>query len=169
MTPNFPARPVMRLALALLVASLAACNSNPPRPEHDPAMAKIAAVGEQVAGELKRLRQQDYARNPVAVMGDSKGPSSGPFTRNIAIDWEGPAEPLIKHIANTLGVGFKVIGDPPAHPPIVDIRYAGDQHPNGAPAYDVLRDIGAQVGRSTGIQLIENGTERRIEVLYVKE
>ena len=83
-----------------------------------------------------------------------------PLSESITTSWIGDLEPIVRKIAEIAGLGFSVIGVPPAVPVIVTL------HADNQPVLLALRTLGAQVGaQGAQIAVLGNG---KIELRYVR-
>ena len=102
----------------------------------------IAASADRIHAQLTRLREIEQSSiHPVT----HRTPASGDLTKPITLVWAGPIAPAVKSIADQMGWKFRIEGREPAIPPVAHIDAVQ------RPVYDVLRDLGLQVGRESGV------------------
>lgn len=65
----------------------------------------------------------------------------------VMLDWSGPVEPLLSQIANLSHYQFKILGNPPAVPVLVNIM--GEQRMIA----DVLKDASLQINKQASIMV----------------
>jgi len=78
--------------------------------------------------------------------------------RAITITWYGPAEALVKKLANRASYTFITVGDKPPVPLVVNMDIENE------PVIDVLRDVGLQLGVRADVKV--DSTRRMIELHY---
>lgn len=136
-----------RFMLASLVLVLSGCGIIPaPNPlgaedkpmQSDPALVDTAEAATSIShalSELATASRQDQG----LVKRETDDIIPQTLTRVMSIDWAGPVEPLVKQLAQSNHLRFKVIGKEPAIPVLVSMRK------REVVAYDVLQDIQAQI------------------------
>lgn len=161
-----------RLGLALVVAiALGACSSrdsgedqiireiSPPSvvSSLDPVSTSLLAAAERTSTALDRLSLVEQTRTPVPDPGRVNAIPPG-LDRKANIDWNGPLAPLVARVAAEAGYEFRVVGDAPTIPVVVDITRDNED------LVEILRDVGFQ---ATGRALVSvDVAQRRIEVRY---
>lgn len=146
------------LSLLLISASVAGCasglgNTAPVAP--DPAMLAIARSADQIQRSWNRLGAIEAAKAPAyARYADDYMTLPYGLQKRVAINWNGPIEPLLRQIARDSGYGFRIIGHRPAVPVFVSM-VTSEPIPLGF----LLRDAGYQCGDRAGITLSGNVIE----------
>lgn len=137
------------IAAFALVLSACASQSSPPTrsaaENEDPSQITLAEAANSVSSSLVTLAATEQAAyHPI-----NAHPSPDPITYGMggkaSIDWSGPAEPLIKQIADTVNYKLKVIGKAPAIPVIVTVN-TKDQAIG-----DILSNVAYQCGKQADV------------------
>ncbi|MEM1244432.1 MAG: type IVB secretion system lipoprotein DotD [Pseudomonadota bacterium] len=146
--------------LLLNTLLLAACVSPyvpPPPPRSTPAGIKLAEAAVNASKTLNTLEAIRKAENP-----DFKKRLPSIKTRNmsqeVSVDWTGPIEPVVKHMAKISGYRFRVLGTVPAIPVIVSL------HERDVSVAYVMRNIDYQAG--TKAFIIVYPSRRIVELRY---
>lgn len=79
--------------------------------------------------------------------------------RAVTLTWNGPAPTAAEIVSETAGYAFEVQGRKPAETPIVHLRAEGER------AIDVIREIGAQLGKRATMQVMYDG-QRVVRLRY---
>lgn len=154
---------VKRHFLPLLVlAALSACATPPDDTPQlvaspDRVSLMLAEAADKASTALETLAAVEYARTPdVAVSPVDNAPAE--LRRAITVNWVGPAEPILKKLAERASYGFMAIGQPPSVPLVVTIDA------ENRPVIDVLRDLGLQLGGRADVKV--DGTRGMVELHY---
>lgn len=168
-------RPLARLSLVLVAGlSLAGCNvtgqlsqlfeTRPTMAVTLPAPDPVDSVDQtlvqhaaRVAKALDTLSRTAEAQRPLPAPAPRYIPES--MKTPITVSWTGPAVPLIMALARQVRWDFEEVGKKPIIDTVVSIQA------DGAPAYQVLADIGSQLERD-GTTVAANVREERLEVRY---
>ena len=117
----------------------------------------LANAADRAATSLETLASVEYARSSgVAVAPIQNAPAE--LRRAITVNWVGPAEPVIKMMADRAGYVFTVIGTPPPTAIVVSVNAENKS------VIDVLRDIGLQLGLRADVKV--DGATRQVEIHY---
>lgn len=151
-------------ALALMPSLLAGCTYT--RAEvRDPQVVTspdrvslmLAEAADKASNALETLAAVEQSRSPgVAVQPIHNAPPE--LTRAMTITWIGPAEQLLKKIADRASYTYIAIGDKPPSPLTVSIDT------ENRPVIDLLRDVGLQLGVRADVKV--DSTRRMVELHY---
>jgi hypothetical protein len=103
--------------------------------------------------QMSSIKQADIKMSSV-----TKRPTHPDLNKRLDVSWPGAADDLVKVIANKIHWSFDIVGDTPSNRPEVYI------HAENEKVYDILKQIGLQVGSQTGV--IIDPKHRRIVVSY---
>lgn len=162
----------MRLIpLILLPALIAGCvhQQKPQRPlpeqgeetrvlQKDPAVKKLEQAADSIQLDLEKLsklKQMGYEKVELY-----EKPESGPLAKKITLKWSGPLKPVLKVIADRIGFTFRVRGEPPVRPVLVNIDETGKA------AFSVLEDLGWKAGKH---QISVSSREKVVQLTYFEE
>ena len=107
--------------------------------EPDPVALRLASAADSASAALQTLASVEQARTPaVAIQSVPAAPQE--LRRSVSVEWVGPIEPLTQKLADRAGYRFRVNGDAPPAPVIVNV--AAKQKS----VVEVLRDVGLQAG-----------------------
>ena len=132
-------------ALGLAGCSLHARAPAPPQPAGpDPAETRVPELrlieaAERAERALTSLARALPAPNPAAAM-PALDSVPAALRRPVTLDWAGPLDGLVRHLAERAGWRFLAAGRAPARPLIVAVQA------DGAPLIAVLRDAGLRAG-----------------------
>lgn len=147
----------------LSLASLGACTTS--KIQRDPQVVTspdkvslmLAEAADKASNALKTLAAVEQAKSPaVAVQPIHNAPSE--LMRAITITWVGPAEGLVKKLADRASYTFIAVGDKPPVPLTVNIDA------ENKPVIDVLRDAGLQFGMRADIKV--DSVRQMVEIHY---
>ena len=154
------------IPLSLVVMGVSACDTasnvfsdGSPQlvAEPDKVSSLLANAADRAATSLETLASVEYARSSgVAIAPIHNAPPE--LRRAITLNWVGPAEPVVKMLADRAGYSFMTVGNPP--PTAVVVSVDADNQP----VIDVLRDIGLQLGLRADVRV--DGAARQVEVHY---
>lgn len=117
----------------------------------------LADAADRASDALETLAAVEQSRAPsIAVQPIHNAPPE--LARAITITWIGPAEPLVKKLADRASYTFLTIGDRPPVPLTVNIDA------ENRPVIDILRDTGLQLGVRADVKV--DSTRRVIELHY---
>lgn len=112
--------------------------------EPDPLSLRLAAAVDKASSALETLASVEQARNPGAAI-QSVPYAPQELRRTITVNWNGPIEPILQHIADRAGYEVQVNGDVPPAPVVVTLTARQKM------VIDVLRDLGLQAGRRADV------------------
>ena len=117
----------------------------------------LAEAADKASNALETLAAVEQSSAPaVAVQPIHNAPPE--LMRAITITWYGPAEALVKKLANRASYTFITVGDKPPVPLVVNMDIENE------PVIDVLRDVGLQLGVRADVKV--DSTRRMIELHY---
>lgn len=117
----------------------------------------MARAADRASVALETLAAVEQARTPsIAVEPIENAPPE--LKRAITVAWNGPAEPIIRKLADRAGYSFQAIGAAPPVPIVVNINV------ENTPLIDVLRSIGLQLGARADVRV--DGPNRVVEIHY---
>lgn len=154
----------LKLALLVCIWGVSACTYTPQRTskpqlvaEPDSVSLMLADAAGKAAKSLETLASIEQYRTPQG--GISTIPNApAELRRGMSVQWVGPAEPLIKAIADKASYQYVVLGDTPPAPIVISIDAQNKQ------IIDVLRDVGLQMGHRADLKV--DGARRVIELQY---
>lgn len=124
--------------------------------KRDPALLALQKSADQVTRSFERMAaiEQGNAAPPIMPK-----PSSQDLYATINLpSWTGPMDKAAEAVAQQIGYRVTTLGRPLPVEPIVTVDA------RNAPAYEVLRNIGLQGGKSAGLRV--DTRDRTITVLY---
>ncbi|MDQ8039405.1 MAG: type IVB secretion system lipoprotein DotD [Rickettsiella sp.] len=128
-------------------------------PNSDDATVKLAEAARSVSLSLNELKTIEKASNPPVK--PLPYPTSSGLVKIIAsVDWSGPIEPLLEHIAKLAKYNFEVIGHRPAIPVLVTIMS------QNTPLAYIIRNANLQAGTKADINVYPG--IHTIELRYAK-
>lgn len=117
----------------------------------------LAESADKAANALQTLAAVEQASSPgVRVAPIADAPPE--LARAITVNWVGPADAIIKTLADRAGYGFLTMGNAPPVPLVVNIDAVNQ------PVVDILRDIGLQMGERANLRV--DASRRMIELHY---
>lgn len=142
--------------------ALGGCATAPPAPPSSATTSLQHAFldsAQEIASSLRVLQEERNAklvlnttpaqRKQEAINADHLTPG---LDKPISLDWHGNAKPVLALIGHLTKFGpVRAFGQAPQGGSVVEI------HAHARPAYDVIRDIGAQLGVRAGIRVIPAG------------
>jgi defect-in-organelle-trafficking protein DotD len=161
--PTYNLRRILALSA---VASLAACAQNDgarptgPAVAYDPAIRteveqQIAQSSARAANALETLAMIQRARTAPAAPALDESGLPEELRRKTTIAFQGPADEAARSLAEQIGYGFVVTGNPPANPGLVSL----DEH--DVSVAKALEDLGLQAQRFATVVVDPN--LRRVE------
>lgn len=125
--------------------------------EPDKVSSMLAEAADRASKSLETLASVEYARSSgVAVAPINNAPAE--LRRAVTINWVGPAEPIVKMLADRAGYTFSPVGAAPPNAIVVTVNA------ENKPVIDILRDIGLQLGLRADIKV--DGGARLVEMHY---
>lgn len=143
---------------------LSACNGYYTQKPRDPQVVTspdkvslmLAEAADKASNALETLAAVEQSRSPaVAVQPIHNAPPE--LVRAMTIQWIGPAEQLVKKLADRASYTFLAVGDKPPVPLTVNIDAENEL------VIDLLRDVGLQLGVRADIKV---DSERRMVELH---
>ena len=117
----------------------------------------LAEAADKASNALETLAAVEQSRAPaIAVQPIHNAPPE--LQRAITINWIGPADQLLKKLADRASYSFVNVGDRPPVPLVVNIDV------ENKPVIDVLRDAGLQMGMRADVKV--DSVRRMIELHY---
>jgi defect-in-organelle-trafficking protein DotD len=117
----------------------------------------LAEAADKASSALETLAAVEQSRAPgISVEPIHNAPPE--LMRSMTITWYGPAEQLVKKLANRASYTFIAVGDKPPVPLTVNMDIENQ------PVIDSLRDVGLQLGVRADVKV--DSTRRMIELHY---
>lgn len=117
----------------------------------------LAEAADKASDALQTLAAVEQSRAPaVAVQPIHNAPPE--LMRAMTITWYGPAEGLVRKLADRASYTFLAVGDKPPVPITVSIDVENQ------PVIDTLRDVGLQLGVRADVKV--DSTRRMVEIHY---
>lgn len=117
----------------------------------------LAEAADKASTALQTLAAVEQSRAPsVSVQPIHNAPPE--LMRAMTITWYGPAEQLVKKLANRASYTFIAVGDKPPVPLTVNMDVENQ------PVIDILRDVGLQLGVRADVKV--DSTRRMVELHY---
>jgi len=153
-------------ALALGIFMLSGCGIGdksaptvtPVATEPDIVTVKLAAAADKAAQALNSIAGIEQQRNPDIKPVDNYTGVPPNLMQPVTIRWSGPIEQITRTLAEHAGLSFRVKGNAPAVPLIVNL----DVYQR--PIIHVLRDIGYQAGHRADLKV--DGAGGAVEIRY---
>jgi defect-in-organelle-trafficking protein DotD len=169
---NFVNKKIARYGCILALAAilpLAGCSGNPlniknAKPqlvaEPDKSSLMIADAADRATRALESLAAVEQVRTPsAAVASAAMVPNAPPeLQKAVTFSWSGPAEDVARDMAARAGYTFRVVGDKPAAPILVNLDIYNQ------PMIEVFRDLGLQMGTRADLRL--DASSRTVEIIY---
>ena len=105
----------VNLNLNYVSASNVPVNTNNPQ-----AQAQMAQASSSVSQSLQQLSAIQVAKNPSVKI--QKPSSAGGLSRQASLNWNGPVESAVAHVASAAGYHLRVLGSKPSIPVIVNVN-----------------------------------------------
>lgn len=118
-------------------------------------------AAESVDKNLNRLYNVTHTKPTIYRQNDSSLAAQYGFAKMLTIDWNGPVESLLLRLSNTLHFRFKIFGNVPASPLLVNLSK------NGVTIEDTLRNIQVQLKDAANIQVYLK--EKVIQIVYLNK
>jgi defect-in-organelle-trafficking protein DotD len=150
------------LAVAL---SLSACGVAQPIFVKDPQVVappdKVSALLADAAGKasnaLENLSSVEQKRTPNATVRPMQNVPPH-LARTVTVNWIGPADQILKMLANRASYRFQILGASPATPVVVNVDVTNK------PVIEVLRSVGLQMGARANVRV--DSTRQIVELQY---
>ena len=154
------------LAVSGAVFLLAGCAGDwghasvkPVATEPDIVTVKLAQAADKASRALDTIANIEQQQNPAAApMQDNDSSASPNLLQPVSLRWSGPIEQVGRVLADRAGFQFRVKGNQPATPLVVNVDVYQQ------PILHVLRDIGLQAGTRADLSINQN--EGVVEVRY---
>ena len=117
----------------------------------------LAEAADKASEALQTLAAVEQSQAPaVAVQPIHNAPPE--LRRTMTVTWMGPAEALVKKLANRASYSFITLGDRPPVPLTVNIDA------ENKPVIDILRDVGLQFGSRADVKV--DSVKQMVEIHY---
>jgi defect-in-organelle-trafficking protein DotD len=117
----------------------------------------LAEAADKASDALQTLAAVEQSQAPaVAVQPIHNAPPE--LRRTMTVTWMGPAEALVKKLANRASYSFITLGDRPPVPLTVNIDA------ENKPVIDILRDVGLQFGSRADVKV--DSVKQMVEIHY---
>ena len=127
----------------------------------DDASMRLVEAASSVSQSLNELAEIEAAATPPGATGKPLPDSQSYALQEKAfVDWSGPIEPLLEHVAKISGFRLRVLGKEPAVPVLVSVSG------HNVPLTEILRDAALQAGHKADILVYSN--TGIIELRYAK-
>lgn len=155
---------VLTSALCALI-TLEACESagswNTQNPqlvaEPDRVSLMLADAADRAALALESLSAIEAAQSPeIAIEPITNVPAN--LRRAVTVEWVGPAEILVKGLADRASYSFQTVGQSPAVPVVISVNV------ENKPIVEVLRSIGLQLGQRGDVKV--DAIRQHVEIHY---
>lgn len=160
---------VSRIKNSLIVftaLTIAACQPMPPKVQNqvavepDSVSLRLAAAVDRASAALETLAATEQQRDPMVTPNPiPKAPAQ--LMRTVTMEWTGPIENIAQKMADRASYRFRIIGDPPPVPVIVNVTAVE------TPVIEVLRDIGLQAGHRAVVAV--DPQNQMVEVDYASQ
>lgn len=132
----------------------------PPQRPSSHAQIKLAEAANSVSRSLNELARVERESKPPAKGAELPDPTKLGIRHAATIDWAGPIEPLLTHVADAIHYRLRVLGNAPAVPIMVTLNA------KRSPVAYILRDIDFQAGHKGRVVVYPRS--RVIELRYAK-
>ena len=143
------------------VSGLAACANVDPKPqlvvEPDQVTTRLAVAADRAANALDTLAAIEQVRTPTDLPPLAAN-APAELRRSVTVNWIGPADAVVKTLADRASYRLIVTGNTPAIQTIVNVNARSE------PLIEVLRDIGLQLGRRADLKV--DVDQKTIELSY---
>lgn len=127
------------ITIGCIIAALMGCQAQmvtpPPK---EASLVELSETANSVSRDLHQLADVATDLNAVKVNPNKKDLTYYQMHQIASIDWSGPVEPLLRRLAYISHYKLRVLGNPPAIPPLVTI------HKRNAMVGDLLYDAALQ-------------------------
>lgn len=114
--------------------------------EPDPLGLRLASAADRATAALQTLASVEQYRTPAASI-QTVPAAPQELRRSVSVEWIGPIAPLAQQLADRAGYRFRVNGDVPAAPIVVNVSAKQKS------VVEVLRDVGLQAGTRADISV----------------
>lgn len=119
---------------------------------------RLAQAAEKASSSLDAIAGIEQQRAPLMPKNDDLSSAPAALQQPITITWSGPVEQILETLATRSGMKFKVKGNRPGVPLVVNLNVFQKA------MIEVLQDVGLQVGRRADVTV--NSTSSVIEIRY---
>jgi len=161
--------PILLITTALAGLLLAGCSSTSVdkralaeanRPMADASILLSESAQRAATAQEQLVRIQTARTLPApAPVNESLAGVPDELRRPTTLEWTGPGEEAARRVATIVGYEFRVVGNPPATPPMVNVSV------QGVPAVKALEDIGNQV--QPFAQVVVDANLKRMEYRFL--
>jgi defect-in-organelle-trafficking protein DotD len=139
---------------------LSACASNKrvPNPPVTGVYPALSQAANSIDKNLIKLSATEQAAYPPQDITETPIPESYDMSIPISVNWNGPAEKLVRKLANMVSYKFVVVGKKPTIPILVLLAVKRDTVGN------ILRNVGYQSGKRASVVVFP--VSRTIELRY---
>lgn len=124
------------------------------------AQAQVANAATSVSGSLDQLSAMEQAKNSGRYSAPAPQKASGGLAIRSSVDWNGPAESILKRLASSAGFRFNVVGNSPSIPVLVNISA------NNETISQIIRNVSYQVSNKAAVGVYPR--QKVIELRYFK-
>lgn len=135
-----------------------AASANRPIAQAQIRLAESASAAAAAQEELVRIQTARTLPAPAPINENLAGVPEA-LRRPTTMQWSGPGEEPTRRIAGIVGYDFRVVGNPPATKPMINVSL------DNVPAVKALEDIGNQV--QPFAQIVVDANLKRIEYRYL--
>ena len=140
------------MTATLAAVFISGCAQGPVKPEMTPEQkAQQAAIGAQLDAALERVSKQPRWSSSL----DDKAAFASFATDSVSVSYQGSAADLLKAVAASRGVSFKVTGPTPHIPIFVFVEAEGQRFT------EFLKDLDKQMGQRAHVVWGDKGFELR--------
>ncbi len=144
--------PRFGMIATLAAAFISGCAQGPTKPEMTPEQkAQQAAIGAQLDAALERVSKQPRWSSSL----DDKAAFASFATDSVSVSYQGSAADLLRAVAASRGVSFKVTGPTPHIPIFVFVEAEGQRFT------EFLKDLDKQMGQRAHVVWGDKGFELR--------
>lgn len=156
---------ISRLLTISIAVGLTACSNMhmrrlPPQRPSSHAQIKLAEAANSVSRSLNELARVERESKPPAKGAKLPDPNKLGIRHAATVDWSGPIEPLLSHLAQAIHYRLRVLGNAPAVPVMVTLNA------KRSPVAYILRDVDFQAGHQGRVVVYPRS--RVIELRYAK-
>lgn len=132
-------------------------NNNQLAVEPDKISLQLTSAVDRASAALQTLAAVEQKRTPShSVAAVPEAPVQ--LMRTVTFDWTGPVEPVVRKMAERASYKFRIQGDQPPVPVIVNVTAVEK------PVIEVLRDIGLQAGNRATV--VVDAERQVVEISY---
>lgn len=124
------------------------------------AQAQVANAATSVSGSLDQLAAMEQAKNRGRYSAPAPQKASGGLAVRTSVDWNGPADSILRRLASAAGYSFNVVGNRPSVPVLVNISA------NNETISQIIRNVSYQVSSKAAVGVYPQ--QKVIELRYFK-